>query len=49
MPSTVQCPYCNTIFQATKGTCTTCRNPECKARISIDSKGNIRESKPGKK
>lgn len=48
MAFTITCPYCGTVFQATA--CgTTCRNPACKAKISVDSKGNITRSQPGKK
>lgn len=49
MPVTITCPYCRMTFTATCGTGTTCRNPECKAKISIDSNGKIKSNKPGKK
>ncbi len=49
MPATIQCPHCGTVFQASCGSSTICRNPECKAQISVDGQGNIRSSKPNKK
>ena len=48
MPATVICPYCGTVISTSCGCSTTCRNPNCKAQISIDSNGNIKNSKPGK-
>jgi len=39
--TTIKCPYCRTVFQAGSGCTTTCRNPNCKAKITTDGKGNI--------
>lgn len=49
MPVTITCPFCKTIFTASRGVSTTCRNSECKASISVDSNGNIRKATPKKK
>ncbi len=45
---TITCPYCGTVQQL-PACSTTCKNSQCKAKLSIDSKGNIVSSKPGKK
>ena len=45
----VQCPYCKTIFNATPGCGTTCKNSDCRAQISVGSDGKIKSSKPPKK